>query len=82
MTKFEFATLRPLCKSMFNHWQKASKIDTNIVNGGGTITFPTGMWIFRILPLGIWTWVFELNSGFQPKGLLKGPILTMIFEAL
>jgi len=29
MTKFDFDTLRPLCKSIFDHWRKAGKTDTN-----------------------------------------------------
>ena len=32
MKKFDFGTLRPLCKSMFDCWWKASKTDTNTLN--------------------------------------------------
>ena len=29
MTKFDLDTLKSLCKSMFDHWRKATKADTN-----------------------------------------------------
>ena len=29
MKKFDLDTLRPLCKSIFDHWRKAGKTDTN-----------------------------------------------------
>ena len=34
MTKFDLDTLRPLCKSIFDHWRKAGKTDTNTINDG------------------------------------------------
>jgi len=34
MTKFDLDTLKSLCESMFDHWRKASKIDTNIGSNG------------------------------------------------
>jgi len=33
MMKFDFETLRPLCKSMFDYWWKAAKVDTNRRSG-------------------------------------------------
>jgi len=30
MTKFDLDTLKSLCKSMFDHWRKAAKTNTNI----------------------------------------------------
>ena len=32
MTKFDLDTLKSLCKSMFDHWRKAAKTDTNRCN--------------------------------------------------
>jgi len=32
MTKFDFDTLRPLCKSMPDHWWKAVKAETNTID--------------------------------------------------
>jgi len=32
MTKFDFDTLKSLCKSMFDHWRKAGKTDANSPN--------------------------------------------------
>ena len=29
MTKFDLDTLRSFCKSIFDHWRKAAKTDTN-----------------------------------------------------
>jgi len=29
MTKFDLDTLKSLCKSMFDHWRKAAKTNTN-----------------------------------------------------
>ena len=29
MTKFDLDTLKSLCKSMFDHWRKAAKTETN-----------------------------------------------------
>lgn len=29
MTKFDLDTLKSLCKSIFDHWRKATKADTN-----------------------------------------------------
>ena len=34
MTKFDLDTLKSLCKSMFDHWRKAAKTDTNIGSNG------------------------------------------------
>ena len=34
MIKFDIDTLKSLCKSMFDHWRKAAKIDTNIGSNG------------------------------------------------
>ena len=34
MTKFDFETLKSLCKSMFDHWSKATNTDTNIGSNG------------------------------------------------
>jgi len=35
MTKFDFDTLRPLCKSIFDHWRKAGNTDTNTPHATG-----------------------------------------------
>ena len=34
MTKFDLDTLKSLCKSMFDHWRKVAKADTNIGSNG------------------------------------------------
>ena len=34
MMKFDINTLKSLCKSMFDHWRKAAKFDTNIGSNG------------------------------------------------
>ena len=34
MKKFDLDTLKSLCKSMFDHWRKAAKTDTNIGSNG------------------------------------------------
>jgi len=38
MTKFDFYTLKSLCKSMFDHWRKDSKAETNIGSNGNGIS--------------------------------------------
>ena len=35
MTKFDLDILKSLCKSMFDHWRKAAKADTNKDKGDG-----------------------------------------------
>jgi len=51
MTKFDLDTLKPLCKSMFDHWRKAGKTDTN--NGsnrdGNSLEVPrtADLWVSR-----------------------------------
>ena len=32
MIKFDLDTLKSLCKSMFDHWRKAAKTDTNRID--------------------------------------------------
>ena len=34
MTKFDLDTSKSLCKSIFDHWRKAGKTDTNIGSNG------------------------------------------------
>ena len=34
MTKFDLDNLKSLCKSMFDHWRKAAKADSNIGSNG------------------------------------------------
>ena len=54
MTKFDLNILKSLCKSMFDHWRKAGKIDTNIgSNGdGSSLELPrtADLWESRRLP--------------------------------
>ena len=54
MTKFDFDTLKSFCKSMFDHWRKASKTDTNIgSNGDGSsleVPRTVDLWVSRLVP--------------------------------
>ena len=54
MTKFDLDTLKSLCKSMFDHWRKAAKTDTNIgSNGDGSsleVLRTTDLWEIRPVP--------------------------------
>ena len=54
MIKFDLDTLKSLCKSMFDHWKKAGKTDTNIgSNGNGSsleVPRTTDLWESRPVP--------------------------------
>jgi len=58
MTKFDLDTLKPLCKSMFDHWRKAGNTDTNIGSNmdGSSLEVPriADLWVSRqcLHPLG------------------------------
>jgi len=58
MTKFYLDTSKSLCKSMFDHWRKSGKTDTNIgSNGdGSTLEVPriADLWESRPVPSNHW----------------------------
>ena len=58
MTKFDLDTLKSLCKSIFDHWRKARKTDTNIgSNGDGSsleVPRTSDLWESRPVPYNYW----------------------------
>ena len=53
MTKFDLNTLKPLCKSIFDHWRKAEKTNTNIgSNGdGSSLEVPRTLDLWESIPV-------------------------------
>ena len=66
MTKFDLDILKSLCKSMFDHWRKAAKADTNIgSNGDGSsleVPRTTDIWkADNALSIGQWSQKLKLK---------------------
>ena len=66
MTKFDLHTLKSLCKSMFDHWTKAAKDDTNIVsNGDGSsleVPRTADLWESRPVPYPLGNGIDDLAN--------------------
>ena len=71
MTKFDLETLRPLCKSIFDHWRKAGKTDTNIgSNGdGSSLEVPRTLDLWESRPMLYLHWAMESLFDKQYKTL-------------
>jgi len=70
MTKFDLDTLKSLCKSMFDHWRKAAKTDTNIGSNGDGSSLEVPEWqIFGRVDSAFIHWAMESITA-NPKQLI------------
>ena len=65
MTKFDLDTSKSLCKSIFDHWRKAGKTDTNVgSNGDGSsleVPRKADLWESRPAPYSLGNGVINSN---------------------